>query len=604
MKKPKKRFNLRRTRRYLQLRQYRAIKWFRNHISDRNYMVVVCILIGIVAGLAAMALKYGVFAVREWMQGNDPTHGRVGFVFFPLVGILLTYVYIRYVLRKRLDMGFSGLIFAISRKKVNRPRYEMYAHILSSSLTVGFGGSVGLEAPIVRTGSAIGSNLASWLQVGRTRHTLFLACGAAAGMAAIFNSPVAAMIFAFEILISDIALSSFIPLLISSATGAVVARYFYYEQLFYLPTAGWSINHIPFYILLGILCGLYSVYMIRTVLFFESYFQRRKVFWQKMLLGGLALGLMIFLLPPLFGEGYETVNHLLKGEYEMITQHSLFFFLSDQRWFLLVFALAIILVKTVATAVTLALGGNGGVFAPAMFAGAVLGFIFAAAVNELGFVELHTADFIAVAMAGILSGVIKSPLTGIFLIAEITGGYELFVPLMIVSAMSYFIAYPFEPHSIFTKGLFRQGLWLPSHEKDGRILQSLQLSSLMERNFSVLHPNQTLGEFVKVIAKSHRNVFPVTDEQEQFLGIILLDDVRDIMFNDEKYHRIKVSDIMHLPPAVLHLDEPMEEVMKKFDQHNAWNLPVVKDGKYLGFASKSSVFNRYRELLKEANEDG
>ncbi|MBK7407046.1 MAG: chloride channel protein [Saprospirales bacterium] len=586
--------------RYFRLLTHKGIKWLSARISQRNYQILVAIAIGIVAGLAAVVLKFSVATVREWMKGNDPTHGKIGFVFFPIIGILLTRLYFRYGLRRKLEIGSAGLIFAISRKKVNLPSFETFAHLISSSLTVGFGGSVGLEAPIVRTGSAIGSNLARLLRVGRKRQTLFLACGAAAGLAAIFNSPVAGVIFAFEVLITDIGLPAFIPLLISAATGAVVARFFYYEQLFYLPTHGWTAETIPFFVLTGIACGFYSTYLIRSIPVFEGLITKIQRPLVRLILGGLALGLLIFLMPPLFGEGYETINQLFQGSYSKIMENSLFYrFAGNSVWVIIGFAVAILMAKTAATSFTIALGGNGGIFAPSMFAGGTLGFILAATFNQLGFLQLPVADFVAVGMAGIMSGVIKSPLTGIFLIAEITGGYSLFIPLMIVSAISYFVTFYFEPHSIFTRTLYEKGIWAPSHEKDKIILQNMDLLQLVESNFSVLRPQQTLGEFVKIIAQSKRNLFPVVDEEEQFLGIILLDDVREVMFQPQQYKELLVADLFHQPPAILQYDDSMDKVMNIFEEHQAWNLPVVKEGKYMGFVSKSTILGHYRELLQD-----
>lgn len=586
--------------RFLRLVFHGAIKWVSERISQRNYQILVAIVIGIVAGLAAVAMKYAVAAVREWMYGNDPTHGNFGFVFFPIIGILLTRLYIRYGLKQKLDIGFPGLLFSLSRKKVNLPRSDMYAHTISSSLTVGLGGSVGLEAPIVRTGSAIGSNLAKLLRVERKRQTLFLACGAAAGMAAIFNSPVAAVIFAFEVLITDIALPAFIPLLISAATGAVVARFFYFEPLFYLPTHGWSVETIPGFLFIGVLCGLYSTYLIRSLPWFERQIRKVKPISLRLGAGGLALGLLIYFMPSLFGEGYGTVNQLFQGNYTELIENSIVYPLGKYgSWVIIAFAVAILMAKPAATAFTLAMGGNGGVFAPSMFAGGILGFVTASAFNQLNLVQLPVADFVAVGMAGILSGVIKSPLTGIFLIAEITGGYSLFVPLMIVAAISYFVTYYFEPQSIFTKVMYQQGIWAPAHEKDKLILQNMELVNLVEQNFAVLYPQQTLGDFVRIIAQSSRNLFPVTDEKGQFLGIILLDDVREIMFQPDQYDKVHIADLLHQPPAILQHDEPMASVMSRFEQHQAWNLPVVKDGKYLGFVSKSTILGQYREQLQD-----
>lgn len=576
----------------------RSIAWLAAHVSERNYQILVAIIIGIVAGLGAVVMKASVAKVRDLMMGDDPTQGNYAFVIFPVIGILLTVFYIRYFLQKKLDIGFPGLIYAISKKQVNLPKHETYAHIVTSSLTVGLGGSVGLEAPIVRTGSAIGSNLARLLKVGWRRQTLFLTCGATAGMAAIFNSPVAAVIFAFEVLLTDIALSSFIPLIIASASGAVVARYFYYEQLFYLPTTGWQPGSIPYYALLGLVCGLMSTYMMRLILYFQHYFQKKKNQRQKLVIGGLALGVLIFLMPPLFGEGYITVNHLLKSEYRAITEHSIFYPFSGDIWVVVLFLSAVILTKGIASAITLAMGGNGGIFAPAMFTGASLGFIFAISINMTGITHLHVADFIAVGMAGILSGLIKSPLTGIFLIAEITGGYVLFVPLMIVSALAFFVTHYFEPQSIFTKELYQKGLWAPSHEKDRQILQNMQLEGLIEGNFSIVNYTDSLADLVTVISNSRRNVFPVLSENGELKGILLLDDVRELMFKPESYHTVFVKDLIYPPPATLDFYENMESVMKKFEQHQAWNLPVLKDGKYIGFVSKSSVLGKYRELLQ------
>jgi CIC family chloride channel protein len=454
----------------IQLRIFfrKTVKWVSERITQRNYQILVAIVIGIVAGLAAVAMKFSVAAVREWMYGNDPTHGNFGFVLFPIIGILLTRLYIRYGLKQKLDIGFPGLLYSLSRKKANLPRSDTYAHTISSSLTVGLGGSVGLEAPIVRTGSAIGSNLARLLGVERKKQVLFLACGASAGMAAIFNSPVAAVIFAFEVLITDIALPAFIPLLISAATGAVVARFFYFEPLFYLPTHGWEVDAVPAFILTGVFCGLYSTYLIRSLPFFERLIKKVQPIGLRLGLGGLLLGLLIYAMPPLFGEGYGMVNQLFQGNYTHLIENSVVYPLGKYGiWIIAAFAFIILMAKPIATAFTLALGGNGGVFAPSLMAGGILGFIVATAINQTGLVQLPVADFVAVGMAGILSGFIKSPLTAIFLIAEITGGYALFVPLMIVVAISYFVTYYFEPQSIFTKVMYQQGIWAPSHEKTG-----------------------------------------------------------------------------------------------------------------------------------------
>lgn len=586
------------------IRGYLLLKWVSERITQRNYLIIVSIVIGVAAGLVAGIMKWSVHHVRIWLHGSDPTTSRWGFVLFPVVGILLTVVFVRYLLRKPLDAGLASLIFSLSRKRVDIAPFETYAHIIGSSLTVGAGGSVGLESPIIRTGAAVGANLARLMGVGRKKQVLFLACGAAAGLGAIFNSPVAGVIFAFEILVTDIAVASFIPLLIAAASGAVVAKIFYYEQIFFLPVQEWRIEALPFYLLLGIFTGVNAAYIIRSLSIggkrFAEWFQPT---YLRIIAGGLFLGLMIFLMPPLFGEGYDTINALLAGRVESVLEHSPFYWLSGHPWFIVGFTFLVVLAKPWAAALTVASGGSGGKFAPSMFYGALLGFAFAYGVNQLGWVQLNISNFIAVAMAGIISGVFKSPLTGIFLIAEITGGYVLFVPLMIVSALSYFVSNFFEPNSIFTRDLVRQGIWAPAHERDRNILHNMSVLGLVETDFRTLKPEQTLGEFVKIIANSRRNVFPVIGENRQFKGIVLLDDVREIMFNKDQYDKTKVANVMHNAPDIVDISDPMEKVMQKFEYHQAWNLPVVDKGRYLGFVSKSSIFNKYRELLIDRSQD-
>lgn len=586
--------------RYLSLRW---LRWGSEHISPRNYQILVSIIIGLVSGLMAVGLKFLVHVVRDWAKGNDPTSERWGFVFFPVIGIGLTIVFVRFVLRYPLDSGLSSLIYAISRKRVNLPPREMYAHVVASSLTVGLGGSVGLEAPIVRTGSAIGANLARLLGVGRKRQTLFLACGAAAGMAAIFNSPIAGVIFSLEVLLTEIAIPSFIPIIIAAATGAVVAKVLYFEQIFFLPIRDWEVESLPFYVALGIGCGLLSVYIIRLT----GWLTERLTQWipgliSRILASGVALGVLVFLMPPLFGEGYETINALLAGHPASVLDHSLFYGMSSNPWLIIGFAVSLVLAKAVATSITIAGGGAGGKFAPTMFTGALWGFVFVQTTQALGWAELRGPNFMVAGMAGMLSGVFKSPLTGIFLIAEITGGYTLFVPLMLVSALGYFISLYFEPHSTFTRELAFKGLWAPSHERDWHILKDLEIRPLVETNFTPVYPKQKLGDFVKVIAQSKRSVFPVVNEEKHFLGVVLLDDVREVMFDTDQYEILTVEEIMHNPPAVVDVNEPMSKVMEKFDYFQAWNLPVVDEGLYVGFVSKSHIFNAYRQSLIDRSD--
>ncbi|MBK7476031.1 MAG: chloride channel protein [Haliscomenobacter sp.] len=577
-------------------------QWIADRLHQRNHQIVVAMAIGLVAGLVAVILKWSTHSLRDWVYGDNPSGGNLGFFILPGVGIAVTAFYLRRILRKPFSTGLSPLVHAISSKRINIPRHEMYSHVVTTSLTVGFGGSVGMEAPIVRTGAAIGANLARILRAGRNQETLFLACGAAAGIASIFNSPVAGVLFAFEVLLPGVAsIESFIPLLIAAATGTVVGRSLYYEQLFFLPSSSWTIADVPFFILLGALCGLLSVYMMRMNAKTRDVLEKIKKPYVRIAVGSLVLGGLIFLFPPLFGEGYDTVNLLLRGDFREVLGHSLFYDYSRNTWVVLGFVAVVMLLKIVAFSVTINSGGNGGIFAPSMVIGSTLGFLFAHGVNELGWVILEENNYIGVAMAGILSGVFKSPLTGIFLIAEVTGGYSLFVPLMVVAAISYFVSYYFEPFAMHTRELHRKGLWVPPHKQDLVILKNLRLSDMLETDFSVLSLDNNLGEMVNVIAQSKRNVFPVIDEKGGFAGIVLLDDVRELMFNPELYNRVMVRDLAHQPPAVLQAADSMDRVMRLFEAHGAWNLPVVADGKYLGFVSKSTVFNRYREALQGLN---
>lgn len=580
-----------------------TLRWLSARIAERNYLLLVSAIIGLVAGLGAVLLKSMVFGLKDWLHGQQPDAERLWFVFLPIIGILLRLSADWILFKRVLAAGLSNLIYVISQKKVNLPPRDTYGHIIGSGLTVGFGGSVGLEAPIIRTGSAIGANLARLLLVGRKKQTLFLASGAAAGMAAIFNTPIAGVIFAFEVLLREIALHSFIPLIIAAVTATLVSSSLYYQKIFFLKAVEWDITLVPWFIILGVLCGLMSVYLIRVVDYISTRFDRMKDKTWRFLWGGLALGVLIFFMPPLFGEGYATVNDLLESRISELLDHSLFYGLGEYWWFILLFTAMILFAKSLATALTLAIGGNGGVFAPAMFTGASLGFLYVHLLNDIFGAQLEASNFIVVAMAGMVSGVFKAPLTGIFLIAEITGGYNLFVPLMLVSALSYFTGSWFEPFSIFTKELFQKGLWVPAHEKDLTILKSMEIRNLVETDFSMVSPDGTLGDFVQAIALSKRNIFPVVGKEGELQGIILLDDVREIMFDTDNYDKLHISDLMHRPPATALITDTMDIVMAKFDDNEIWNLPVLEENRYLGFLSKSHIFSHYRRVLQDQKEE-
>ncbi|HNO71092.1 MAG TPA: chloride channel protein, partial [Bacteroidia bacterium] len=570
--------------------------WRLRHINNKTFLIAVSIIVGLVAGLAAIILKLIVHYIQQLVHlvlGNNSFNFLL-FV-FPLIGILLTVFYVQYFRKGRIGRGVGNILISIAKRSSNIERDKTYSHIISSALTIGFGGSTGLEAPIVVTGAAIGSNTAKDLKMNYQERTLMLACGVAAGISAIFNSPIAGVLFAIEVILYEFTIPAFIPILISSATASVLSNFLYKGQLFFLIAKGWNMNAIPFYIILGILMGLISVYVTRTAIKTEKLFQSRKKPYQKAIIGGTILGIMVFILPPLYGEGYDSIKTLLSGEYKLLLDNSLFSQFASNPWFIVLIAAIIIFVKIIATSVTIGAGGNGGIFAPSLFIGAITGFVFAHSLNLLGVIELTEPNFIVAGMAGALSGVIHSPLTAIFLIAEITGGYVLFVPLMIVSAISFLIARYFEPYSIYTRKLVEKGIH--SKDRDKIVLNRIKVKNILETDFISIKPDDTLRQLVEQIKNSKRNVFPVLDEYEHLLGVIILDDIRDVMFHQEQYDTTYVKELMTQPPCILDVNEEMHDIMRKFDAYNMWNLPVTEANRYIGFISKSTIFTKYRSLL-------
>jgi CIC family chloride channel protein len=570
------------------------------YLGDHTYMVLASIVVGIVSALAAVLLKHFVRLVHHISEiFISWSHSTLIFIILPLVGILLTLLCIKLFFKGKLEKGLGSIIFSIARRSGKVKQSKMYSHMLTSGITIGFGGSAGLEAPIVITGSAIGSNIASLLGFGYKERTLLLACGAASGIAAVFNSPIAGVIFAFEVLLTDITIPVFIPLLISTATATILSKFLLKGQLFYLVTNDWYFNAIPFYVLLGILCGFISVYMTRVTLNVEGFFEKRKKILPKAIIGGLALGILIYLFPPLFGEGYGTIETLLRGDGFNILKNSVFTFLPTTPWVLLVFTFLIILLKIIATSFTLGAGGNGGIFAPSLFTGGLTGFGTAFLFNSLGLTQLHVSNFIAVGMAGIMSGVVHAPLTAIFLIAEITGGYVLFVPLMIVSAISFFISRYFEPYSIYTRTLFQKGHYF-SDDKDGNIFKNLPIDELVETEFIALNQNDTFSTLIDAFTRSKRNVFPVVDDDNNFIGIIPLENFKEFMFKSELYDELRLGDLTFKSVVTLEIHENMDEAMIKLESSNLWNIPVTNNGKYIGFISRANILSYYRRMVKKS----
>ena len=586
----------------------RFILWREQHIKEKHFILFVSFLVGIFTAFAALLLKL----LIHWIQTLLTDHFSISqanylYLVYPVVGIFLTGLFVRYVVKDDISHGVTKILYAISRRKSRIKRHNTWSSIIASSITIGFGGSVGAEAPIVLTGSAIGSNLGTLFKMENRTLMLLVGCGAAGAVAGIFKAPIAGVVFTLEVLMIDLTMSSLLPLLISSVTAATVSYVltgqeamfqFHMDQPF-------ELQRIPYVILLGAFCGLVSLYFTRAMNWLEGIFGKLATPLKKLALGGVMLSVLIFLFPPLYGEGYDTIELLLNGtsnaEWDTVMNNSLFYGHSS---LLGLYLMLIILFKVFASSATNGGGGCGGIFAPSLYLGCIAGFVFSHFSNEFDVTPfLPEKNFALMGMAGVMSGVMHAPLTGVFLIAELTGGYDLFLPLMIVSVSAYLTIIVFEPHSIYSMRLAKKGELL-THHKDKAVLTLMKMENVVETDFSVVHPEMDLGELVKVISTSHRNVFPVTDKEGVLLGIVLLDDIRNIMFRQELYHRFTVEKLMTATPARLNHEDSMEQVMQTFDETGAWNLPVVDvDGKYLGFVSKSKIFNAYRHVLVTFSEE-
>jgi chloride channel protein, CIC family len=579
--------------------------WLVRNTSQRQLVLGASLIIGLLTGLAAILLKNVVHFTNSFLREKILIESE-NFVYlaFPLIGILLTVLFVRYVIKDSISHGVTKVLYSISRKKGQLEGHNSYSSMLASTLTVGFGGSVGLEAPIVLTGASIGSNLGRMLKLNHQTLALLIGCGATGAIAGIFKSPIAALIFSLEVLMLDLTMWMVIPLLISAVTAATVSTFLLGKgAVFYFTLQDPFVpQNLPFYILLGIITGLVSVYFTRGSMLVEGKLRAIISPYKRLMIGGLILGVLIFLFPPLYGEGYETMRSLLGGNITEIAFGSLFFSFRDHLWIFLGFLVLVLIFKVVAMAVTNGSGGVGGIFAPSLFMGGITGFVVATFLNQFSFVNVSVRNFSLVGMAGIMAAVMHAPLTSIFLIAEITGGYELFIPLIVTATISYLTIKYFEPHSIYAKRLAQRGELL-THHKDKAVLTLLRLGGVLETDLKPLHPDNTLRELVKVISSSNRNIFPVVDKSGELLGIVLLDNIREIIFKPNLYDSVKVNDIMVLPPVVVSVSEAMEAVMEKFEKTGAWNLPVIDEGKYIGFVSKAKIFSAYRKVLLQFSSE-
>ena len=581
--------------------------WREKHIKERNFVLILALIVGIASGFAALLLKYLIHIISDALLSHFAvTGGNYMYLLWPVLGVLITSVFVRYVIRDNISHGVTRVLYAISQKKSRLKPHNMYASLIGSSVTIGFGGSVGAEGPIVYTGAAIGSNLGSAFRMSPRVLMILVGCGAAAGIAGIFKAPIAGMLFTIEVLMLDLTAVSIMPLMLSSIAAATVAYAFtgYESEFFFSQSETFLTMRIPYVIILGVFCGFVSLYFTKVMNMVEQMFSRLANPWLKFLVGGAILSLLIFLFPPLYGEGYGPINSLLNGQYTQIFDGSIFYGYRENVWMVMVFILLIILTKVFATSATNGGGGVGGTFAPSLYVGCMTGFLFAMLVNTLGLCDggLSLKNFALMGMAGVMSAVMHAPLMAIFLTAEMTGGYQLFLPLLIVSTISYGTIRLFLPWSIYSMRLAQRGELL-THEKDKSVLTLLKVDNVIEKDFLPVRPEMSLKEMVDVISRSNRNLFPVIDNDDNLLGIVLLDDIRNIMFRPDLYRKLKVNKFMTTAPAKIEVNEPMEVVMKKFDDTNAWNLPVVENGKYIGFVSKSKIFNSYRRVLKHYTDD-
>jgi CIC family chloride channel protein len=575
-------------------------------IDQRRFVLFLSVLVGLSAGIGAVIIKNSAHTIENWVEDRlFHEYYNVLYFLFPFLGLLLTVLIIKYVIKKDIGHGIPNALYAISRKKSVLKAGQMWYSVITSAITVGFGGSTGLEGPTVATGAAVGSNIGKVFRMNYKVRTLLIGCAAASSMAAIFQAPVAAIVFVLEVFMFDLTMYSIIPLLISSITAVITSRYFLGEIILFPTKITDALNpsHIIFYVLLGVLTGLFSLYFNKVYFGVKKLFSEIKNPFHKAIYGGIGLGLLIFILPPLYGEGYETINQLINDNTSTLLNRSMFFGFGDNFYVLILFVLAFAFFKILATAFTFSGGGIGGVFAPSLFMGAAIGFVMAKVIVHFGIADLPVTHFALVGMAGLIAGVLHAPLMAMFLIAEITGGYELFVPLMLTVAVSYSTSKIFNQHTIYTKNLAEKGDLLTRH-KDRNILLRMNVSNFLETNFEELSPDWTFGTLVKdIVTNSKRNIFPVTNEQHELVGIVLLDDIRDQLFNVEKHEAERVYDFMTVPIDTIEAGENMEKVMDKFERTNSWVLPVVKNGVYQGFVSKTKLFTAYRKILLEITEE-
>ena len=579
------------------------LDWRAKNISQQRFIMLLSLLVGILTALAACLLKWAIHGIQHLLTINFTFYSENWlYLLYPIIGIGLASLFVRYVVKDDISHGVTKILYAISQRKSIIKLHNVWISVVASSITIGFGGSVGAESPVVLTGAAIGSNLGRAFKMDQKTLMLMVGCGAAGAISGIFKAPITGIAFTLEVSMLDMTFYSIVPLLISSVTATSVSYLLMGDAvMFPLQSENFVLDRIPYYVLLGILCGFVSLYFTRGMNWMEGIFRKLEKPWKKLLLGGVMLSLLIFLLPPLYGEGYESINNLLNLHHTELLENSLFYEYRFNDYFVIFYLLLIVLLKIFASAATNGAGGTGGLFAPSLFVGCITGYILVLILEMVG-VQLPAQNFALAGMAGLMSGIMHAPLTGIFLTAELSGGYELFMPLMIVSVISFITIYVFEPHSLYAMRLAQKGE-LVTHHKDKAVLIQLKTTNVIETDMRPISPQATLGDLVKIMSSCSRNVFPVLDSDGNYLGEVRVEEIRNIMFRPELYQRFTVQKLMVSPSERVDVNDAMELVMEKFERSNAWNLPVVDGEKYVGYVSKSKIFSAYRSVLIEFSDE-
>ena len=580
------------------------LQWKTQYLTHRQFILLLCGLVGVATGFAALAMRSLTHFIEEVLVGNIIRYINYGFyVIFPAVGFLLVYWVKKYIIRKEVSHGIPSILYAVAKQKGIMKRFQAYGSILTAPITIGFGGSVGLEGPMVVTGAGISSQVARLFHINQSDRMLLLACACAAALAAIFKVPLAGILFAIEVFGLDLTLSSLLPLFVASLSG-VLTSYIFFGNAALLPIYvgdSFLMHNIPFYLLLGVVGGFMSAYFTFVYEEVNRFFSKFSSAYLRIVIGGAILGLLVFVMPPLYGEGHEVINHLKAGHPELSISSNIFGWNLENPWVVILLLGGLVLFKVVATSVTFGAGGVGGIFSPMLFMGGVMGNCFARIINQIDILpyKLPLANFTLIGMTALMTGVLHAPLTAIFLIAEVTGGYSLFVPAMVTAVVSFSIATYFNKYSIYTMELGRKGE-LVNQDKDQAILTLMDMESVIETNFVPVYTDMTLkGVVYEAVRESSRNIFPVMDREKGSLeGVILLDDIRHLIFEKELYDKVSVLEMMQPPPALIQMgQDTMNQVMDKFQNTAAWNLPVVKNGKYIGFISKSKLLTVYRRKL-------